>query len=329
MQAYTSPRRFLGDRRIIVWCLGVVVAAGIVLTGFFYNRHEIRIYADGKEINLVMRGGKVADAIKKAKLPVGENDIIEPSLQTAITDDMKVRITRMINVTVVADGKTTEQLVPVGTVEQALKKLNIALNPGDQVVPDLGRRISSGDIIEVFRFREESITETVKIPFKIERRSDHSLERGRTRIVRQGQEGLLQRTVKITLKNGKVISRKVIAEKTLRNPVNKVVAVGTVITKTVSRGDTIRFSRVLTMTATAYTHTGYRTATGVYPYRGVVAVDPKVIPLGTKLYIDGYGYGTAMDIGSSIRGNKIDVFVDTEKEARKWGRRSVRVYILE
>ncbi len=329
MQAYTSPGRFLEDRRIILWCLGVVVAAGLILTGFFYNRNEIRIYADGKEIDLIMRGGTVADAIRKARLPVGENDIVEPPEQTVIKDDIKILITRRINVTVVADGKTVEELVPVGTVEQALKNLKIALNPGDQVIPELGKRISAGEIIEVFRFREESVTETVKIPFKVERRSDRSMEKGRTRIVREGREGLLQRTVKITLKNGKVISREVIAEKTLRTPVNKVVAIGTVNVKTVSRGGTIRFSRVLTVTATAYTHTGRRTAAGVYPYRGIVAVDPGVIPLGTKVYIDGYGYATAMDIGSAIRGNKIDVFMDTEKEARKWGRRSVRLYILE
>lgn len=82
------------------------------------------------------------------------------------------------------------------------------------------------------------------------------------------------------------------------------------------------------MECTAYTHTGSRTATGVMPRYGVVAVDPKVIPLGSQLYVVGYGPAIAADTGGLIKGNIIDIFLDSEAACRQWGRRKVQVYIL-
>lgn len=87
--------------------------------------------------------------------------------------------------------------------------------------------------------------------------------------------------------------------------------------------------RVLVMEATAYSYTGSRTFTGTWPKRRTVAVDPRVITLGSRLWIEGYGPGVAEDTGSAIRGNRIDVFMETEAEALNWGRRWVRVRIYD
>lgn len=81
------------------------------------------------------------------------------------------------------------------------------------------------------------------------------------------------------------------------------------------------------MQATAYTATGNRTATGTVPKKGTIAVDPDVIPLGTELYVEGYGNGVAEDTGSAVKGNIIDLYMDSEEEARNWGRRNVNVTI--
>ncbi|HPC72517.1 MAG TPA: 3D domain-containing protein [Treponema sp.] len=83
----------------------------------------------------------------------------------------------------------------------------------------------------------------------------------------------------------------------------------------------------VTFEATAYTWTGYRTATGVCPSRGTVAVDPRVIPLGTELYIEGYGPAVAADTGGAIQGQKIDLYMDSEHECLQWGRRKVQIQI--
>ena len=85
----------------------------------------------------------------------------------------------------------------------------------------------------------------------------------------------------------------------------------------------------VTFEATAYTWTGYRTATGTWPSRGTVAVDPEVIPLGTKLYIEGYGEAVAEDTGGLVKGNIIDLYFPTESECWEFGRRQVEVRILE
>ena len=83
------------------------------------------------------------------------------------------------------------------------------------------------------------------------------------------------------------------------------------------------------MVASAYTHTGNNTASGIYPHYGVAAVDTSVIPMGTKMYVEGYGYAIARDRGSAIKGNRIDLFFETRSEAMSWGVRRVKVYFFD
>ena len=85
--------------------------------------------------------------------------------------------------------------------------------------------------------------------------------------------------------------------------------------------------KIVTFEATAYTWTGNRTATGTWPSRGTVAVDPRVIPLGTELHIEGYGPAVAADTGGAIKGQIIDLYMDTKHECLQWGRRKVEVQI--
>lgn len=93
-------------------------------------------------------------------------------------------------------------------------------------------------------------------------------------------------------------------------------------------------SRTMTMQVTAYTadpaeNGGWNgTASGTPLVRGTCAVDPRVIPLGTKMYVEGYGNCTALDTGGAIKGSRVDILVDSKGEARNWGRRTVKVHIL-
>jgi resuscitation-promoting factor RpfB len=81
----------------------------------------------------------------------------------------------------------------------------------------------------------------------------------------------------------------------------------------------------MVMEATAYTWTGNKTATGTWPSRGTVAVDPEVIPLGTKLHIEGYGEAIAADTGGDIKGNRVDLYMESEDECWEFGRQQVEV----
>jgi 3D (Asp-Asp-Asp) domain-containing protein len=108
-------------------------------------------------------------------------------------------------------------------------------------------------------------------------------------------------------------------------------------TSSVSRaGDKINnHNKTIEVIATAYTQSKKEgtfdgiTYTGHKVRRGVVAVDPKVIPLGSKLWIEGYGYGEALDTGGAIKGYRIDLFMESKKEALQWGRKKVKAIILE
>jgi 3D (Asp-Asp-Asp) domain-containing protein len=107
---------------------------------------------------------------------------------------------------------------------------------------------------------------------------------------------------------------------------------------TVSRsGSTAaRGSKVLTMVATAYDgcyacnypYYGYPSYIGLPLARGIVAVDPKVIPMGTKLFVEGYGAAIAADQGNAIKGNRIDLYFDTHQQALNYGMKTVKVTIL-
>ena len=92
-----------------------------------------------------------------------------------------------------------------------------------------------------------------------------------------------------------------------------------------SRG---RVVRTHVMEATAYTWTGNRTATGTWPSRGTVAVDPNVIPLGSELYVEGYGPAVAADTGGDIKGQRVDLYMDSYEEAIQFGRREVQVEVV-
>ena len=99
-----------------------------------------------------------------------------------------------------------------------------------------------------------------------------------------------------------------------------------------NNGAPSKYSKVLTMEASAYSSqdpgNGNYTATGSRLTKGIVSVDPNLIPLGTKLYIEGYGYAVADDVGGAIKGNRIDLAYDSRAEALQFGRQTVKVYVL-
>ena len=145
----------------------------------------------------------------------------------------------------------------------------------------------------------------------------------------EGQEGLVSKEYEITLENGKEVSRVVLNETKLKDKQDKVVAVGTKLEpiQVASRGT--ESGKEIYVTSTAYTANcngcSGTTATGINlhanPNAKVIAVDPSVIPLGSKVYVEGYGYAVAADTGGAIKGNKIDVFFPSKSDAYRWGRK--------
>lgn len=155
---------------------------------------------------------------------------------------------------------------------------------------------------------------------------------GQQHVLTYGVEGVLQRQTTVEYVDGHKVGSKV-TERVTRKPVAQVVLVGTRVRpqthgrlglsgRSESGFDIVKS---LTVVATAYVGGG-RTATGVVAQPGVIAVDPSVIPLGTKVYIPGVGVLLAEDTGGAIRGNRIDICMSSLWQADQWGIRTIQIY---
>lgn len=157
-------------------------------------------------------------------------------------------------------------------------------------------------------------------------------------VVLDGIHGRRVKTFKLTTSNfGK--DQKELIREVVQEPINTIVKFGTKPFFKDKSGTKIGYTKMYNMIATAYSPTpenwGYQTASGNRNREGGVAVDPRIIPLGTKLYVKGlngnsdYGYAIAWDTGGSIKGNKIDLFMEKESDCIQFGIQDVEIYILE
>ena len=173
-------------------------------------------------------------------------------------------------------------------------------------------------------------TRTVEVPVVVQYERVDTLPKGEEKVLQEGTVGLDEVEEEIHYKQGDVIDTKELQRKTITPMQPKVVQVGTREVEVSRFYDRVR--EVITMEATAYLPTDGGgdgiTATGIRARHGVVAVDPNVIPLGTRVYIPGYGEAIAADTGGDIIGNRIDVVLEDYGSAMQFGRRTVDVYIL-
>ncbi|MBX3112137.1 MAG: SH3 domain-containing protein [Fimbriimonadaceae bacterium] len=174
-----------------------------------------------------------------------------------------------------------------------------------------------------------------KIPFKVRYVPDRNVGAGRivpATDAKEGRDGEETTTVTKEYVDGKVVATNTLVEVTTK-PVDLVFKVGMEGHNAVSRGSYTR-GKVLDVVATAYMpnegrmNPGSSTATGRRAEFGIVAVDPRVIPLNSILFVEGYGLAIAADTGGAIKGNRIDVCLSSRAEMRAWGRKKVRVHVL-
>ena len=196
------------------------------------------------------------------------------------------------------------------------------------------RRYHNGAILQA-----DLMTYTCQTAYTTKKVADPSLEQGKTKIVKRGELGVLVKTVVETRIGPKLVSKVKLAEQKLKDPVQQIVHYGTrpPLKKLTTKTGTYYYRDSFIVTATAYEPSevscgiyadGF-TAIGLKAGPGIIAVDPKVIPLRSKVYVEGYGYAIAGDVGGAIKGNRIDVCFNTVREALNFGRRRVRIYILE
>ncbi len=291
----------------------------------------------------------VKEFLEEQNIEVKEHDKLTPNPETELKKDMKIDIQRAFPLKVTVGGKEQEGWSTSTTVADFLSQQGITLNELDRVEPALTETVTSNALIKVIRV--EKVTDVVEEPIKfaVVTKKDRSLDKGKQKVVTEGQEGVLSKKYEVTLEDGKEVSRNLVSETKVRDKKDKVVAMGTrEVAVQVSRGAAAPSSQAagqgasqgsgkeFYVSSTAYTAScngcSGVTATGMNlkanPNAKVIAVDPSVIPLGTKVYVEGYGYAVAADKGGAIKGNKIDVFFPNKSQAYRWGNKRVKVKIL-
>lgn len=302
---------------------------------------EVSLTIDGETTSNWTLSETVGEFLKEEGIQLRAEDKVSESMDEAIEEDMNITIEKAFPIALKVGKEKREIWSTSTTVADFLKSEKVSLNKLDQVSPALSNRLTQESAVTVTRV--EKVTDVVEEPISYEtiKRTDPSLEKGKEKIITEGQEGLISKTYELTRENGKTISKELVSEKTVQEKVDQVVAIGTkekkaTVTKVSSPSTSSSSAEEYHVTATAYTSgcngcTG-KTATGINlranPNAKVIAVDPSFIPLGTKVYVEGYGYATAADTGGAVSGKKIDVFVPSTADAYSWGVKTVKIKVF-
>ncbi len=313
------------------------------------------IDGDDKGKELITFKRYVGEVLEAEDIKLDPRDKLSASKDAKLKDGMKIEVYRAKNITVTENGVSRNLVATQKTAGAILTELGYNPKRTDKITPGFDEKVAEFSEIKIVRVNNKFITLTEEIPYESKERENKALASGTKKLVQKGAPGEKSVHYKITYEDGVEVSRTVITSKVVTEPVAQIREVGpkkaanytiaSAGTIQTSRSGNLAYSKVISANATAYdasscgkspSHPAYGiTATGAKAGYGIVAVDPSVIPLGSKLYIetaDGsyvYGSAVAADTGGAIKGNRIDLCFNTRAEAISFGRRAVKVYILK
>ncbi len=295
-----------------------------------------------------------ATVLNEAGLALGADDTYttQPGLGVSEITVQRSQLVTVDNCGEILEINTTDE-----TVEALLGTLNIDVNANTSLSVPLDTLITDGMILTIAQTVHQIQTYTTSIAYETTYYDDATLPAGTQVVITPGKTGQLLCKADVAYINGTETERTVLEETVLTQPINEVIAVGTSVeaefaaptlasdgividgsTITLPSGEVLTYSASEKFVATAYTHTDpgcdFITATGTTVHIGTVAVDPTVIPYGTRMFImanDGtyvYGISTAEDCGGSIKGNRVDLYYPTFDECIQFGIRDCTIYFL-
>lgn len=323
--------------------IAVAALCLILATSYIYSamKKEITIEDINEAKAISTFKNTVGDVLQENSIQLRPEDRINLDMAVKLQDGLSIKITRAREIGINSDGKEVTLLTVAPDVRSALQEAEIQLGEKDRVEPGLDTKITGDTKIAVIRVEEKIETQQLKVDFTNQVNKSDKLDKGIVSVVKKGSPGLKEVAIKVIFENGKETKREVASEKIIKEPVNGIIEEGTKTTFVSSRGQVTRFVRALKMTATAYDATfescgkhpgdpNYGiTYSGLRVRPGIVAVDPRVIPLGTYLYVEGYGEALAADKGGAIKGNRIDLYYESPKDVARFGRKTVKVYVLD
>ncbi len=357
-------------RNIFISAAFVLLSVSVVCTTLLSCKHITIVDGDNSGKEVVTFKKSVEDVLAAEGLILGTSDKLNVDVKAPVKNNMEIQIYRAFPVSITAKGKTTQHMATKRTVREVLDELGYEAKDSDKITPAPDKKVADFEEITVIHLAEKVLEVTEEIPYESQERKNSSLAVGNRKVIQAGAPGKKTVSYKVYYEDGVEIKREAVKEKVVSEAIAQITEVGTKkpvqkapvvakktstpakVAKTVttaavktSRSGNLSYSKVIPMTATAYdasscgkspSHPSYGiTATGARAQYGVVAVDPRIIPLGSRLYIecsDGsyiYGNAVAADTGGSIKGNRIDLCFNSRSEALNFGRRQVKVYILK
>ena len=369
MRKPASPARHLKTLHIVIVLIAALVVP-LTASGLVWAKKGVTVVVDGESVYYTTEAKTVSQVLDEVDIVLAEGDIVSPLPETPIADGSEIVVRQAVPVTLDCNGASVDLRVVGSTVADALVSAGLDPSLGLHVSPSLETTLQPDMTITALDVFVRVVKEEAEVPFETVEEEDPTLAEGQRRTVREGVSGSAIRIYEILVVGETETRRTVKAEEILIEPVDRVVRVGTrapVAQQPVAKQPTAPAraktpapvqggaspsasapaeGTKLKVTSTAYTPWDPGCGgVGVINRKianlklpdgwGIVAVDPRVIPLGTKLYVPGYGYAIAGDTGGAIKGDKIDVCYWSGGEsaakaaARRWGRRTVTITILE
>ncbi len=351
MQAITS---FVEKRKNLLTRLVAIVVPVFLLVALLAPTalaQTTYVITDGERVTVYTTyTTDPADVLDRAGFDLGEDDMYTAQEGNGVSE---ITVQRNQLVTLRYCGEEIKVSSYGETRDALLNRLNIQTTENHSISAALDTETYDGMEVTIDHVVEMVQTYTVDIPYKTTYCYDPTLPEGQEEILVEGVTGQMLRTANVVYVNSQENSHTVLEETVTIQPVDQIIAVGTgtqldadsdtpaigngvIVT---ADGEVLTYSKTAQFRATAYTKTDAGcndiTATGTTVRVGTVAVDPSVIPYGTRMFIvsnDGsyiYGIGTAEDCGGAIKGDRLDLYFDTDAECWQFGVKSCTVYFLD
>ena len=348
---FLAPTLFRKKNRFLAAIAMVLVAACLVGTLSQTAKAENTfVITDGDAVKVhTTTTTDPAQVLAEAGFSLAEDDYYTTAESDGVSE---INVQRLQNITVYNGSETLTATSYGEPLRELLTRLGITVDESVVVSVPVDTLTYNGMQVRISSLGESTERYTVEIPFETVYCDDPTLALGEEKILVEGVPGQAIRTSTVTYVGDQEDSRTILDETVTIEPVNQVVAVGTgeqvgqvndqpiigdgfIVLPT---GEVLTYTRTDQFVATAYTHfddgCDEYTANGAKVKWGVVAVDPSVIPYGTRMFIvanDGsyvYGLSTAEDCGGAIQNKRLDLYMPTLAEAYAFGVRNCTVYFL-